>query len=209
MRLSPEFRQTFAEMRSIMEGAVVTNIAQKQEQAMGAVINRINELLKTNPVGRVKEMVAQAGLDPKLVDIATKGWKEFGDEAARLAAKVGSLDEAKAEAYAKSVRELGASIEGLQNAVGDRLIAKFEHFNYMLSNFVDKHQGQIVLRFETQVSGLEKAAEDLRAPRKIGATHPTPQNCRLMIPLRSRSDSLTFTPGPHTIGIQSNFSRCP
>src|SRR5258707_6325173 len=48
-----------------------------------------------------------------------------------------------------------------------------------------------------------------RAPRKISATHPTPQNCRQMIPLRSRSDSLTFTPGPHAIGIESNFSRCP
>ena len=36
-----------------------------------------------------------------------------------------------------------------------------------------------------------------------------PQNCRQMIPLRSRSDSLTFTPGPHAIGIESNFSRCP
>ena len=50
---------------------------------------------------------------------------------------------------------------------------------------------------------------NLWAPRKIGATHPTPQNCRQMIPLRSRSDSLTFTPGPHAIDIESNFSRCP
>jgi Transposase IS66 family len=49
----------------------------------------------------------------------------------------------------------------------------------------------------------------LWAPRKIGATHPTPQKCRQMIPLRSRSDSLTFTPGPYAIGIESNFSRCP
>src|SRR2546430_5182033 len=47
------------------------------------------------------------------------------------------------------------------------------------------------------------------APRKIGATHPTPQNCRQMIPLRSRSDSWTFTPEPHAIRIESNFSRCP
>ena len=30
-----------------------------------------------------------------------------------------------------------------------------------------------------------------------------------MIPLRSRSDSLTFTPAPHAIRIESNFSRCP
>jgi hypothetical protein len=28
-----------------------------------------------------------------------------------------------------------------------------------------------------------------RAPRKIGAAAPTPQNCRQMIPFRSRSDS--------------------
>src|SRR5262245_6671078 len=49
----------------------------------------------------------------------------------------------------------------------------------------------------------------LRAPRKIGATHPTPQNCRQMIPLRSRSDSFTFTPGPHVTSIEGNFSRCP
>ena len=49
----------------------------------------------------------------------------------------------------------------------------------------------------------------LRAPRKIGATHAAPQNCRQMIPLRSRSDSLTFTPELHAIGIESNFSRCP
>src|SRR5215813_6866516 len=48
-----------------------------------------------------------------------------------------------------------------------------------------------------------------RAPRKIGATHLPPQKCQQMIPLRSRSDSLTFTPGPYAIGIESNFSRCP
>jgi ribose transport system substrate-binding protein len=48
-----------------------------------------------------------------------------------------------------------------------------------------------------------------RAPRKISATHPTPQNCPQMIPVRSRSDSLTFTPRLHAIGIESNFSRCP
>ena len=30
-----------------------------------------------------------------------------------------------------------------------------------------------------------------------------------MIPLRSRSDLWTFTPGPYSIGIESNFSRCP
>jgi hypothetical protein len=48
-----------------------------------------------------------------------------------------------------------------------------------------------------------------RAPRKIGATHAAPQNCRQMIPLRSRFDSLTFTPELHAIGIESNFSRCP
>src|SRR5215475_6092971 len=47
------------------------------------------------------------------------------------------------------------------------------------------------------------------APRKIGVTHPTPQNCRQMIPLRSRSDSCTFTPEPHAIRMESNFSRCP
>jgi hypothetical protein len=32
-------------------------------------------------------------------------------------------------------------------------------------------------------------ATDIWAPRKIGATAPTPQNCRQMIPFRSRSDS--------------------
>jgi hypothetical protein len=30
-----------------------------------------------------------------------------------------------------------------------------------------------------------------------------------MIPLRSRSDSWTFTPEPRAIRIESNFSRCP
>jgi hypothetical protein len=30
-----------------------------------------------------------------------------------------------------------------------------------------------------------------------------------MIPLRSRSDSWTFTPEPRSIRIESNFSRCP
>jgi hypothetical protein len=30
-----------------------------------------------------------------------------------------------------------------------------------------------------------------------------------MIPLRSRSDSWTFTPEPHAIRMESNFSRCP
>src|SRR5262249_33732115 len=30
-----------------------------------------------------------------------------------------------------------------------------------------------------------------------------------MIPLCSRSDSWTFTPEPHAIRMESNFSRCP
>jgi hypothetical protein len=55
----------------------------------------------------------------------------------------------------------------------------------------------------------DRTAKICRAPRKIGATHPTPQNCPQMIPLRSRSDSLTFTPRPHAIGIENNFSRYP
>jgi hypothetical protein len=46
----------------------------------------------------------------------------------------------------------------------------------------------------------------MKAPRKIEATHPTPQNCRQMIPLRFRSDSWTLTPEPHAIRIESNFS---
>src|SRR5262249_14196626 len=54
-----------------------------------------------------------------------------------------------------------------------------------------------------------RTAPARRAPRKIGATHLPPQKCQQMIPLRSRSDSLTFTPGPYAIGIESNFSRCP
>jgi hypothetical protein len=33
------------------------------------------------------------------------------------------------------------------------------------------------------------------------------ENVRLH--LRSRSDSLTFTPGAHAIGIENNFSMCP
>jgi hypothetical protein len=47
------------------------------------------------------------------------------------------------------------------------------------------------------------------APRKIGATSPTPQICRQMIPFRSRFDSRTFTPEQRAIGIETNFSRCP
>ena len=49
----------------------------------------------------------------------------------------------------------------------------------------------------------------LRAPRKIAPTHRTPQNCLRMIPLRSRSDSLTFAPRLSAIGSESNFSRFP
>src|SRR3981189_2569705 len=48
-----------------------------------------------------------------------------------------------------------------------------------------------------------------RAPRKIASTRRTPQNCLRMIPLRSRSDSFTFTPGLSAIASESNFSRCP
>ena len=47
------------------------------------------------------------------------------------------------------------------------------------------------------------------APRKIASTRRTPQNCLRMIPLRSRSDSFTFTPGLSAIASESNFSRCP
>src|SRR3981081_4159836 len=43
------------------------------------------------------------------------------------------------------------------------------------------------------------------APRKIAPTHRTPQNCLRMIPLRSRSDSLTFAPRLSAIGSESNF----
>jgi hypothetical protein len=48
-----------------------------------------------------------------------------------------------------------------------------------------------------------------RAPRKIAPPRRTPQNCPQMIPLRSRSDSFTFTPGLLAIARESNFSRCP
>ena len=47
------------------------------------------------------------------------------------------------------------------------------------------------------------------APRKIAAPCRVPQNCLRMIPFRSRSNSLTFTPGLSAIGNESNFSRCP
>src|SRR3981081_4422241 len=50
---------------------------------------------------------------------------------------------------------------------------------------------------------------DYWAPRKIASTRRTPQNCLRMIPLRSRSDSFTFTPGLSAIAGESNFSRCP
>ena len=49
----------------------------------------------------------------------------------------------------------------------------------------------------------------VRAPRKIAATDRPSQNCLQMIPLRCRSDSLTFTAGWSAIGSESNFSRCP
>src|SRR5262245_4740666 len=48
-----------------------------------------------------------------------------------------------------------------------------------------------------------------RAPRKIGPARRTPQNCPRMIPFRSRSDSLTFTPRLSAIGSESDFSRFP
>jgi hypothetical protein len=40
---------------------------------------------------------------------------------------------------------------------------------------------------------MHRALSNYWAPRKIGATSPTAQNCRQMIPFRSRSDSWTFT----------------
>jgi hypothetical protein len=36
-----------------------------------------------------------------------------------------------------------------------------------------------------------------------------PQNCRQTIPLRSRSDSWTFTPEPHAIRIEKQFFEVP
>jgi hypothetical protein len=56
---------------------------------------------------------------------------------------------------------------------------------------------------------INKDRKESRAPRKIAATGRTPQNCLQMIPLRSRSDSLTFTARWPAIGSESNFSRCP
>jgi hypothetical protein len=50
---------------------------------------------------------------------------------------------------------------------------------------------------------------NLWAPRKIGPTRRTPQNCLRKIPVRSRSDSLTFTPTLSAIGSESDFSRFP
>jgi Mg-chelatase subunit ChlD len=50
---------------------------------------------------------------------------------------------------------------------------------------------------------------DSWGPRKIGPTRRTPQDCLQMIPLRSRSDSLTFTPRLLAIGSETNFSRSP
>jgi hypothetical protein len=69
--------------------------------------------------------------------------------------------------------------------------------------------GDLLLRLDETTAQANVAMVDKRGPRKIGATHPTPQNCRQMIPLCSRFDSLAFTPGSHAIGIESNFSRCP
>ena len=57
--------------------------------------------------------------------------------------------------------------------------------------------------------GWETLPCRIRAPRKIGATSPTAQNCRQMISFRSRSDSWTFTLEQRAIGIETNFSRCP
>jgi hypothetical protein len=52
-------------------------------------------------------------------------------------------------------------------------------------------------------------AKNVAMMAMIGATSPTPENCRQMIPFRSRSDSWTFTPEQRAIGIETNFSRCP
>src|SRR6266702_1815787 len=43
------------------------------------------------------------------------------------------------------------------------------------------------------------------APRKIAPPRQTPQNCPRMIPLRSSSDSFTFTPGLSAIASESSF----
>src|SRR6516164_3297000 len=79
----------------------------------------------------------------------------------------------------------------------------------VISYWANQHEIHVKMLTEGRLADSEWWVEDKGAPRKIGATHPTPQNCRQMIPLRSRSDSLTFTPGPHAIDIESNFSRCP
>jgi hypothetical protein len=67
--------------------------------------------------------------------------------------------------------------------------------------------------FSAATTGVELAAitsgGEFRAPRKIGATSPTAQNCRQMIPFRSRSDSWTFTLEQRAIGIETDFSRVP
>jgi hypothetical protein len=57
-------------------------------------------------------------------------------------------------------------------------------------------------------AGKARRRFEAQGTSKNGATHPTPQIPQ-MIPVRSRPDSLTFTPSPQSIGIESNFSRCP
>jgi hypothetical protein len=63
---------------------------------------------------------------------------------------------------------------------------------------------------QLSTSGTDWSRENLfGAPRKIVPTGRAPQDCRRMIPLCSRFDSSTFTPGLSAIGNEINFSRCP
>ena len=67
---------------------------------------------------------------------------------------------------------------------------------------------QALIRVYTALQGRGASPiTDRRAPRKIGSTRRMPQNCPQMIPLRSRSDLLTFTPRLSAIDSETNFSR--
>jgi hypothetical protein len=62
------------------------------------------------------------------------------------------------------------------------------------TNMPRKSPFSIKLTRRERAELVRRAGKYQLGTSKNDATHPTPQNCPQMIPVRSRSDSLTFTP---------------
>ena len=125
------------------------------------MIDRINELKKTNPDVRVREMIKDIGLDPSLVDLASKNWKTIQDRMDAYIKKVGELDPAKAKAFAEANRELSRSFEGLSNAVGAELITRLTDITNAIAAFIDANKGDLSTGIRREFEGIATAVSSV------------------------------------------------